>query len=109
MKKILYILPRILAILGIIFLSIFSLDVFEVGKPIWEMLLAFLIHNIPSLILITILIIAWKKELIGGILFLIISTVPFFFLSNPFWVNLILSAPFILTGLLFLMSSRLGR
>ena len=62
---------RILLIIMILFFALFSLDVFEEGKGIWEMLADFLGHNIPSFVMIIILIIAWRNELIGGILLML--------------------------------------
>ncbi|AEJ20918.1 hypothetical protein Spica_2823 [Gracilinema caldarium DSM 7334] len=41
--------PRIAAILIILFVSLFSLDVFEMDASPLKILGAFLIHNIPSL------------------------------------------------------------
>ncbi len=56
-------IPRILGILYIIFISLFALDTpFGIG---------FLIHLIPSFILIGCLIFAWFKPKIGGILFIL--------------------------------------
>jgi len=46
-----YWLPRILAMLFIGFLSLFALDVFIPGQPLFSMIGAFLIHLIPSFIL----------------------------------------------------------
>ena len=62
---------RILLIIMILFFALFSLDVFEEGKGFWEMLADFLGHNIPSFVMIIILIIAWRNELIGGILLML--------------------------------------
>ena len=54
-------IPRILAILFIIFISLFALDTpFGLG---------FLIHIIPTFIFISCLVIAWFRPKIGGILF----------------------------------------
>jgi hypothetical protein len=106
MKKFLYWVPRVLGILAILFISLFALDAFQEGMPISQMLLGFTIHLIPSIILAIFLIVAWKWELIGGIVFVIVSTTPFFFLSNPFWMNGMLGGPFLLTGVLFILNSR---
>ena len=61
-KKINYIwIPRILAILFIIFISLFAFDTpFGIG---------FLIHLLPTFILLGCLIVAWVKPKIGGVLF----------------------------------------
>ncbi len=61
--------PRILMILFILFLALFSLDVFEGANTIGETLLALFMHNLPSLFLLIILIIAWKHDLVGAIVF----------------------------------------
>lgn len=100
--------PRITGILGILFLSLFSLDVYERGVPLTGIIIGFLIHNIPSFVLIIVLVVAWKHQRIGGYLFLAISLAPFFLLSNPVWVNAILCAPFLITGVLFFLSDRYG-
>ncbi len=64
-KKIVYWLPRILAIFYICFFGVFAFDVF--GKPQW--LLALFMHLIPSIVLLLFTVVAWKKERVGGILF----------------------------------------
>lgn len=106
MKKIIFHWsPRILAILAILFMMIFSLDCFE-GGVAKDILICFVMHNIPALIIIGVLIIAWKWELIGGILFVIafFAAGIFFksFTSNP--ASLIVIAPFLLTGVLFIIN-----
>ena len=57
----------------ILFVSLFAADAFSPGLTIWQQLGAFVIHLIPSFILLTFLIVAWKWELIGGIIFIIIG------------------------------------
>lgn len=103
MKRILYWLPRILGILAILFMMMFSLDCFENGGT--DALLCLLMHNIPALIIVAVLVISWKWELIGGILFILgfIAGGIFFdgFGKNP--ASLIVIAPFLLTGILFIL------
>lgn len=62
--------PRILMVLFIIFLTLFSFDVFEMEGSIWTKVGAFVIHSVPSLVLAVVLVIAWRRPLIGGILVL---------------------------------------
>ncbi len=62
---------RILLIIMIIFFALFSLDVFGEGKGFWEILADLFMHNLPSFVMIIILIIAWRNELIGGILLML--------------------------------------
>lgn len=70
MKKtgaVLYWMPRILSILFICFLTMFSLDVFETGMSSGEIASGLLMHNVPSIILTVLLVIAWKKEIVGAV------------------------------------------
>ena len=55
-KKSTYWMPRILSILFICFLSLFSLDVFQPGMSTAEIALGLFMHNIPSIILIFLLV-----------------------------------------------------
>ena len=114
-SKVFYWLPRIICILAILFVSLFALDSFGGGKTIGQQLIAFLIHMIPSFILTTFLIAAWKWELIGGILFIVIGIVmsPIIFnhnydMNQSVWTSLVvillITFPFILVGALFTIS-----
>lgn len=111
--KIWYWLPRGLCIAAILFISMFALDAFSPGLTIWQQIGAFLIHLIPSFILIALLAVAWKWEFFGGILFLIIGIVftPIIFqhnyrMNHSVWMSLniilLITLPFILVGILFL-------
>lgn len=71
MNKTIYYLPRILAILFVVFVSIFALDVFGTEASFWREIGGFLIHLIPSYILIIATIMAWKKKSVGGIIFIL--------------------------------------
>ena len=70
LAKIIHWAPRGAAILIIIFVSLFSLDVFEMAATPLEMLGGFLIHNIPSIGMLLLLIIAWKRPVVGFVAFL---------------------------------------
>jgi len=104
-SKILYWIPRILTIISILFMTMFSFDVFDGNDSFGMKMLGFVMHNIPVFILIAILIIAWKWEMAGGALFILasISGTVFFhsFSGNP--GSLIVIAPFLLTGVLFIL------
>lgn len=63
--------PRIVSIIFILFLALFSLDVFGNGYNFWQTILGLLIHNIPSIILAIVLWISWKYEVVGGIAFIL--------------------------------------
>jgi hypothetical protein len=65
-RRTLFWTPRVLSILFIAFLSMFSLDVFGEGLSFWRTLQALTIHLIPSFVLIAALVLAWRWEWIGA-------------------------------------------
>jgi hypothetical protein len=69
--KIIHWAPRVAAILIIFFISLFSLDVFEMGAPPLQVLGAFVMHNLPSIAMIVLLVFAWKRPVVGFVAFLI--------------------------------------
>jgi hypothetical protein len=70
LAKIIHWAPRIAAILIIFFVSLFSLDVFEMEASPLELLGGFLMHNIPSIGMLVLLIFAWKRPAVGFVAFL---------------------------------------
>lgn len=68
-RTILIWLPRILSFAFISFLTILSFDVFVPGVSLGEVLLASLIHNIPSIFLAFFVALAWKREWLGTVIF----------------------------------------
>jgi len=69
LSRFLYYTPRIAGILMIIFVSLFALDVFTEGGNFWQELLGFLIHAAPAIILGILMFFAWRKPMIGFIIF----------------------------------------
>ena len=116
--KILQWTPRILCILAILFISLFSLDSFSSERTFWQNTGAFLMHLIPSFVLLAILIVAWKWENIGGIILIIVGVVLCVYTFNlnynqrhfTLWQSIInvsmLCLPFVLAGILFILSHR---
>ena len=113
--RIFYWLPRVLCILAIFFVSIFALDAFSPELSFWSQIGAFIVHLIPSFVLLILLILAWKKELIGGILFTIIGLglTPIIFTHNyrmnhsiflSLGIILSITIPFVIVGILFIIS-----
>ena len=70
-NKFIYWTPRIVSIIFILFLAMFSLDVFEGKYGFWETVLGLFMHNIPVFILSLLLAAAWKREWIGAITFIL--------------------------------------
>ena len=113
--KIFHWLPRLLCILAILFVSMFALDAFSPELSLWQQIGAFLIHLIPSFILLALLILAWKRELIGGIIFILIGLglSPIVFSHNyrmnhsvimSIGIILTITIPFAIAGILFIIS-----
>lgn len=70
-NKFVYWTPRIISIIFVLFLALFSLDVFSPGLSFWQIALGLLMHNIPALLLLAVVIISWKREIVGGIVFIL--------------------------------------
>ena len=105
-----------ICILAILFVSMFALDAFAPELTFWQQIGGFLLHLIPSYIMIALLIVAWKWEYVGGIIFTILG---FGFSISVFLLNynrnhfsalqsivttLIVAIPFVLVGILFIVS-----
>jgi len=101
-----YWVPRVLSIIFILFLSIFALDIFIPGKDLWYYAVGLFMHLIPNFILLGVLVLSWKKEHIGGIVFILAGLVfTFIFKTYELIPNfLIISFPLFLIGTLFLAS-----
>ena len=113
-NKYIYWAPRIISIIFVLFLGMFSLDVFRQGSGFWETAVGLFMHNTPSLVLLAILIISWKYEIVGGTAFIlagltyVIMTIKgslghqfeWYMASNC----LIIAGPAFLIGILFLIN-----
>ncbi len=107
---------RILCILAILFISLFALDSFSPERTFWQNAAAFLMHLIPTFVLLATLVVAWKWEDIGGILLTIIGLAlgifvfvlnhqrPQFSIGQCIQNAIIVASPFVLAGILFIIS-----
>jgi len=108
--------PRILAILLILFLAIFSLDIFDENLGFWGTILGLFMHNLPSLVLLVLLLISWRRDLFGAIAFGLAGTglAVMVFTKNSarqsgiflLLLIVILAMPALLTGGLFALGWR---
>lgn len=108
-KRWLYWTPRILCMVFAAFTSLFALDVFREGAGFWETALALFMHLLPStILLIVILIVTWKREWIGAVLFnaLAVFYIGFFWGRFPWFTYVLISGPLFLVGILFLLNWR---
>ncbi len=97
--QLLYWSPRVIGIIFSAFIMLFSLDVFQESKGFWETALAFLMHNIPVFVMVIILIVTWRWEWFGGILF---SLLGFIYIGMA-WGRFPFGTCAIISGLLFLI------
>lgn len=115
-NKFVYWIPRILSVLFLLFLTVFSLDVFRPGLSAGQIALGLFMHNIPVFILLAVLIISWKREIVGGIVFILAGLLycglcivryqtEWYMLS---W-SLTIAGPAFLIGILFLVGWRQKR
>ena len=109
--KWLYWTPRILSIIFILFLSLFSLDIFGNDYTFWETIVGLFMHNLPSLVLLIVLLVAWKHELVGGIAFIFGGLLYIYLIlgrNNFEWYmiswSLIIAGPAFLIGILWILN-----
>jgi hypothetical protein len=70
---------RFLLLAIALYIEIFAFDVFKSGFPFWKTVLAFVLHSVPSIALISVLLIALKWEQIAGftlLCFALLGTLP---------------------------------
>jgi hypothetical protein len=105
-KRVLFWTPRILTIAFILFLGLFALDVFDEGYGFFGTIVALFMHLIPHMILTLILVVAWRREWVGGILFFGLGV--FYILwawgRFPLAAYVFISGPLFLVGILFLLN-----
>lgn len=109
-NNVIYWLPRILSLCFVVFVSLFALDAFS-GPDLAENIAGFLIHLIPSVIILLLVIIAWKYDLVGAIVFFGLAILYVFMVGfDRHWSwYLGISGPAVLVGALYLASWIQGR
>jgi predicted neutral ceramidase superfamily lipid hydrolase len=103
--KIIYWLPRVLSIGFVLFLSLFSFDVFSEYSGL-SVVLPLLIHLVPSFVLLAAVLISWKHDLVGVTVFLGFAVFYVFMvgLNRPWSWYAGISGPAVALGILFLLS-----
>ncbi len=94
-----------MTILFLLFLAMFSLDVFAPGMSFWQIVVGLFMHNIPVFVLLIVLIISWKHEIVGGIVFILAGLLFIWYgkLSNGILPIIFIAGPAFLIGILFLV------
>lgn len=102
-RRITYWTPRIFCIAFAAFLCIFAMDVFNMNVGFGQKALALMIHLIPAGIVLLALLIVWRHEWIGAVLFPLLAVLH---LATK-WGKLdwsgyaIIDGPLLLVGILF--------
>jgi hypothetical protein len=109
-KRLLYWTPRVLCIVLAAFVSVFAMDVFQEGVPVWQVALALLLHLLPTFLVLSVLALSWRREWVGGALFIVLGLLYLLWARNkPFFgwgAVLSIAAPLFLVGVLFLLNWR---
>jgi len=110
-NKFIYWTPRVASIIFILFLAMFSLDIFDANYGFWGTVVGLFMHNIPVFILLIVLIISWKYEIVGGIAFILAGLLYLGLLAinRPFQLyylswSLFIAGPAFLIGILFIIN-----
>jgi hypothetical protein len=105
-KQLLYWTPRILGLLFAAFISMFALDVFDEHRGFWDTAVALAMHLIPTAILLVVLILSWRWEWIGGVVFLGLGALYLVkFWGRFHWsAYAMIAGPLFLLGILFLLN-----
>lgn len=97
--------PRGLGVAMALFLSLFALDAFD-GRPILEAIPGFIIHLLPSFLVLAVVALAWRVPLAGAAGFTLLAvTYGVMVHWRMAWVVPI-GGPLIVIALLFVMSAR---
>jgi len=97
---------RILALLYAVFLSSFALDVFDENRRPLETLMALGMHLLPTLVVLLALLLAWRRERLGAIVFAALALAYLGLTWGRFpWVTYVMmSGPLLLISILLLLS-----
>jgi hypothetical protein len=111
LTRLLFWTPRILCILFAGFISLFAADVLGQGNGFWQTMLALFMHLIPTWIVLIVLAIAWRREWVGAIVFVLLGVVYLvhFWGRFPWATYLVISGPLFLIGILFSLDWFCGR
>ena len=99
-KKLTFYLPRILSLLFVGFISLFSLDVFGNYQGL-SLIVAFFMHLLLPALLLVLTVLAWKFGLVGAVAFTGFAIIYTFQVpDHPVWI-LLISGPSLVAGVLY--------
>ena len=95
--------PRVLGLLVCVFLGLFALDAFSGGRGL-AALPDFLVHLIPSLLLLAVVAAAWRHPWVGGLAFMAMAVgYAWMARGHTDWI-VVISGPLMVVGALFVWS-----
>ena len=98
--------PRVLGIGACMFIGLFALDAFTENSSRWSAAGSFAMHLVPALLLLALVVLAWRWEWVGGVGFISLAIVyATIARSRLDWV-LVIAGPLFVVGALFLWSWR---
>ena len=106
MNRTLFWAPRVLCLLFIAFVSMFALDVFGEAHSFGQLLIALTMHLIPTFVLVTFLVIAWRWEWFGAVAFTACAVFFMVMVRAGLGGKLLFAVPCLVTAWLFLMNWR---
>jgi hypothetical protein len=105
-KRLLYWVPRILTILFAVFVNVFAMDVFSEHVPFWRLMLALLMHLIPTFVVLIALALAWRWEWIGAVAYVALGVFYIWSFAGrfPLLTYVVIAGPMFVIGGLFAMN-----
>jgi len=107
-RRMLFWTPRVLGIAFALFISLFAMDVFNEHRSLPQLLVALGMHLIPTALIVVALIVAWRWEWVGAVLFFGLGGAYIVTVRShaPWDWYLFIAGPAFLMGLLFLLNWR---
>ena len=101
--------PRVLGLVLTLFLAMFALDAFGPDTKPLDAALGFIIHLLPAGLMLGVVLVAWRWEWVGGVLFFLLAFGYGVMTRGRVSWMLVVSVPMIVVGALFLWSAMLSR
>ena len=102
--KVFHWIPRIIGILLTLFIGMFALDAFDPRLTLLQQFMDFLVHLIPAYVVLATVLIGWKWDLAGCLVYLVLALFyAFWAYHHPMWI-LGISMPLLVLSVLFFIS-----
>jgi hypothetical protein len=110
-QRLLFWAARGLTVLFALFVGVFALDVFGEGYGPWETMLALVTHLMPTLVILLLLVLTWRRSWVGGVAYPALGLLYLVMANHPVSSLgvYVLSGPLFVIGSLFLAEWALGQ